>query len=108
MIETSERLLTPKEGISHSVYFVEPNYELMRQTILCEQIIAHGYADEFIHLNVISKENTELRKAVESEFIPMLIDSSKFKIIAPQELLAPLEGNKDYDDLLNYLKTRYW
>lgn len=108
LIETSERLIIPQEGISHSVYFIEPNYELMRQTILCEQIIAHGFADDFIHLNVIPKGNTELRKAVESEFIPMLKDSSKFKIIDPLELLAPLEGNNDYKDLLNYLNKRYW
>jgi hypothetical protein len=108
LIETSDRLLIPSEGVAHSVYFIEPNYELMRQTILCEQIIAHGFANDFIHLNVIPKENTELRKAVESEFIPMLKDPAKFHILDPQELLAPLEGNNDYKDLLNYLKTRYW
>ena len=108
LIETSNRLLIPSDGVAHSVYFIEPNYELMRQTILCEQIIAHGYADDFVHLNVISKDNTELRQAVESEFMPMLKDPSKFKIIDPQDLLAPLEGNKDYSKLLNYLNTRYW
>lgn len=108
LIETSEHLLTPKEGISHSVYFIEPNYELMRQTILCEQIIAHGFASDFIHINVIPKENTELCKAVESEFIPMLKDKSKFHIIDPQELLAPLEGNEKYSKLLEYLRMRYW
>jgi hypothetical protein len=108
LIETSEHLLPPKEGISHSVYFIEPNYELMRQTILCEQIIAHGFASDFIHINVIPKENTELCKAVESEFIPMLKDKSKFRIIDPQELLAPLEGNEKYSKLLEYLRKRYW
>lgn len=90
------------------VYFIEPNYELMRQTILCEQIIAHGFASDFIHINVIPKENTELCKAVESEFIPMLKDKSKFRIIDPQELLAPLEGNEKYSKLLEYLRKRYW
>lgn len=108
LIETSNRLLIPSDGVAHSVYFIEPNYELMRQTILCEQIIAHGYADDFVHLNVISKDNTELRKAVESEFMPMLKDPSKFKIIDPQDLLAPLKSNDQYTKLLNYLDTRYW
>ncbi len=108
LIETSNRLLIPSEDVAHSVYFIEPNYELMRQTILCEQIIAHGFADDFIHLYVIPKENTELRKAVELEFIPMLNDSSKFKIIDPQDLLAPLKDNDKYADLLNYLNKRYW
>ena len=92
----------------NNLYKADPYYELMRQTLLSEQIIAHGYADDFVHLNVISKDNTELRQAVESEFMPMLKDPSKFKIIDPQDLLAPLEGNKDYSKLLNYLDTRYW
>ena len=57
---------------------------------------------------IIPKENTELCKAVESEFIPMLKDKSKFHIIDPQELLAPLEGNEKYSKLLEYLRKRYW
>ena len=114
LIASSQRLQTPEEGIPHSVYFIEPNYELMRQTLLCEQLVAHGYADEFVHLNIIPYGNTELRNAVECEFVPMLNDKSKFRIIDPQELLAPLntekelKENEDYKKLLNYLSKRYW
>jgi hypothetical protein len=108
LIETSKRLRMPEDGIPHSVYFIEPNYELMRQTLLCEQLVANGYADDFFHINVIPAGNTELRNAVEKEFIPMLKDDSKFKIIDPQDLLSPLEENNLHPELIEYLKKRYW
>ena len=107
-IESSKRLQIPDDGIAHSAYFIEPNYELMRQTLLCEQIIEHGYAKDFFHINIIPTKNTELRKAVETEFMPLLTKEAKFRIIDPQELLSPLKGNDDYKELLEYLQTRYW
>jgi hypothetical protein len=108
LIESSKRLKTPEHGVAHSVYFVEPSYELMRQTLLCEQIVSHKFADDFFHINVIPRRHYELRNAVEKEFIPMLEDKSKFKIVDPEELLSPLNGNMAYDELLKYLKKRYW
>ena len=44
----------------------------------------------------------------------MLKDSSKFRIIDPHDLLAPIEQEvinnsyEEYKDLINYLQTRYW
>lgn len=108
LIECSERLKTPTDGISHSVYFIEPNYELMRQTLLCEQLVTQEYAHTFFHINVIPSANTELRNAVEKEFIPMLKEEAKFRIIDPQELLSPIPADGDYKDLISYLQTRYW
>jgi hypothetical protein len=108
LIECSERLKTPTDGISHSVYFIEPNYELMRQTLLCEQLVTQEYAHTFFHINVIPSANTELRNAVEKEFIPMLKEEAKFRIIDPQELLSPIAENKNFENLITYLQTRYW
>ncbi|MBO7477751.1 MAG: hypothetical protein J6U04_07460 [Salinivirgaceae bacterium] len=108
LIKKSNRLITPQDGIPHSVYFIEPNYELMRQTLLCEQLIANGYAYDFFHLNIIPKGNTELRNVVNNEFVPMLKDATKFKIIDPQELLSPLKDDKAYEGLFDYLSKRYW
>lgn len=108
LIECSERLKTPTDGISHSVYFIEPNYELMRQTLLCEQLVTKEYAHTFFHINVIPSANTELRNAVEKEFIPMLKEEAKFRIIDPQELLSPIAENKNFEDLISYLQIRYW
>lgn len=109
LIKESDQLKMPQNGrIPNSIYFQEPSYELMRQTLLCEQLKHKGLAKNFFHLNVIPKGNTGLREAVEKEYIPMLKDSSKFIIIAPQDLLAPLRDNKKYDGLITYLETRYW
>jgi hypothetical protein len=109
LIKKSDRLKMPENGqIPHSIYFQEPSYELMRQTLLCEQLIAKDYAVDFFHINIIPKENTELRKAVENEFMQNLTKDAKFKIIDPQELLSPLCDNDKYNDLITYLETRYW
>lgn len=104
----SRRLKTPKNGIAHSIYFQEPSYELMRQTILTEGLINRGLANNMFHLVVIPERNKVLRDAVEKEFVPMLEQNSKFCIIDPQSLLSPLESNAKYKDLITYLKTRYW
>jgi hypothetical protein len=57
---------------------------------------------------VIPNAHTELKTAIESKYIPTLKDKSKFRIIDPLELLAPLEGNEKYSKLLEYLRKRYW
>ena len=80
----------------------------MRQTLLCEQLIAKDYAVDFFHINIIPKENTELRKVVENEFMQNLTKDAKFKIIDSQEFLEPLKNNDNYKDLITYLETRYW
>ena len=80
----------------------------MRQTLWCEQLVAKDYAVDFFHINIIPKGNTELRKAVENEFMQNLTNEAKFKIIDPEDLLSPLKGNDDYKELLDYLETRYW
>ena len=109
LIKESDKLKMPENGrIPNSIYFQEPSYELMRQTLLCEQLQHKGLAKNFFHLNVIPKGNSGLREVVETEFKPMLTKEAKFKIIDPQALLSPLKGNDNYKDLLSYLETRYW
>ena len=110
LIENSARLKMPDNNkIAHSIYFKEPYYELMRQTLLCEQlIIKAGYADDFFHINIIPEKHTELREAVETGFIPMLNDKTKFKIVDPEDLLAPIKENNLYPELIDYLEKRYW
>lgn len=108
LIESSEQLKTPKDGIAHSIYFIEPHYELMRQTLLCEQLVRNGIADNFIHLIIIPAKHDELRTAVENEFIPMLNDTTKFKIVDTIDFLSPIKQNEKYEQLIKYLETRYW
>lgn len=94
------------------LYKADPYYELMRQTLLVEQVIRHKdcgiEADDYFHIMVIPKEHSELRTAIEGNYFPTLKDPSKFKIVDPQELLSPLKGNDAYNELMEYLKTRYW
>ena len=95
------------------IYKEDPHYELMRQTLLVEQIIANPEianikAEDYFHIMVIPDAHKELKTAIESKYIPTLKDKSKFRIIAPQDLLAPLQGNEKYADLLDYLQKRYW
>ncbi len=108
LIESSEQLKAPKDGIAHSIYFIEPHYELMRQTLLCEQLVRNGIADNFIHLIIIPAKHDELRTAVENEFIPMLNDTTKFKIVDTIDFLSPIKQNEKYEQLIKYLETRYW
>lgn len=95
------------------LYKADPYYELMRQSLLMEQIIKkkdiNGIkAVDFHHIMVVPDAHTELKNAIEGKYIPTLKDKSKFHIIDPQILLSPLKGNDTYKDLITYLETRYW
>lgn len=95
-----------------SLYRANPYYELMRQTLLVEQIIKHKdcgiEADDYFHIMVIPNAHVELKSAIVSKYIPTLKDPSKFHIVNPEQLLSPLQGNANYSELLNYLSKRYW
>jgi len=106
LIAISEQLQMPTDGVAHSLYMQEPYNELMRQTLLMEQMKRKGIVDHFIHINVIPKGNKGLRNKVERNYVPMLKDPSKFICITPQDLLAPLKD--DNSALFTYLQTRYW
>ena len=91
------------------LYNWNPLYELARQTLLMEQIVDDKpfKADEYRHLVVCPKNNTEMMGDAIT-FKESLKDKSKFIIIDPQDLLSPLKGNDDYKELMEYLETRYW
>ena len=108
LIEGSSQLISPENGIPHSIYFYEPCYELMRQTLLAEQMVKKGVADDFIHINVVPARNTEYRNMVKYNYIPMLKKKQKFIPITPEELLAPLNNKIEYSALIQYLSKRYW
>lgn len=108
LIKESDQLVVPGNGIPQSIYFYEPCYELMRQTLLMEQMIRHGIADSFIHINVIPDGNVALRERVEHFYIPMLKDKTLFVVIAPDALLEPVADEGKYSELITYLKQRYW
>lgn len=104
----------------HVIYYYEPFYQLMRQTLWSEQMIVHKstetiMADDYIHIHVIPSENKELLnkkykcsgKEMEETWRDSLADQNKYIIISPKDLLASVKKEK-YSDLIEYLEKRYW
>ncbi|MCL2230011.1 MAG: hypothetical protein FWC01_02870, partial [Treponema sp.] len=119
LIHKSSQLMYDIMQNKKNCYYYEPFYQLMRQTIWAEQMIAHNNietisADDFMLLQVIPNKNIDLleknyacsRKDMPSTWRSCITDQSKFKIVSPEILLSGI-GHK-YDKLKEYLKTRYW
>lgn len=121
-LERYPKLINEKSNLKgwSDLYKADPYYELMRQTLLMEQIIAQKdiceiEADDYHHIMIIPNGHTVLKDAIKNNYMPLLKDydkesgiSEKFCIFDPQKFLSPLNENNDYKKLLNYLKTRYW
>jgi len=119
LITESRQLATLKEYRS-SVYFFEPFYQLMRQTLWAEQMIKNEKdekikADDYIHVHVIPSENKELleypypssKKGMHETWNSCLSFEDKYKLIDPKDLLSNIDKIK-YQTLIDYLTTRYW
>ena len=104
----------------HRVYYFEPFYQLMRQTLWAECLRENKdtetvKADDFIHVVVIPRENTKLRNKLypcsgmdmESTWRAQINNGSKFSVISPRDLIAGLDKS-NYGDLIGYLSRRYW
>ncbi len=104
----------------HFVYYFEPFYQLMRQTLWAEQMVTNKEketlkADNYLHVHVIPSENKDLLKKeykcsgfdMETTWKNHLVDKKKYVIISPKDFLANLNKEK-YIDLYNYLNERYW
>lgn len=105
----------------HSIYFQEPFYQLMRQTLWAECICRSKEeevlpAEHFVHIHVCPKENKELldkwyaevtnKSSMEEAWREMLSDQSLYHLVDPKDLLQPIA--KKYPELYNYLQGRYW
>ena len=103
-----------------SIYYIEPFYQLMRQTLWAEQMIIKKdseriKADDYIHVHIIPDENTELlnknykysEKPLLDSWQSNLKNKEKYKIISPESFIRNIDTVK-YQELINYLQTRYW
>ena len=81
-------------------------YELMRQTLLLEQMTLHDEIPDYKNIVVCPKGNKELFECC-NNWKSNLKDDKKFEIIDPQELLANIDSMK-YQPLIDYLSIRYW
>lgn len=81
-------------------------YELMRQTLLLEQMTLHDEIPDYKNIVVCPKGNKELFECC-NDWKSNLKDNKKFEIIDPKELLANIDSMK-YQPLIDYLSIRYW
>lgn len=118
LINASVQLKTLDDYVG-SLYYYEPFYQLMRQTLWAENMISHKdserlSADNYLHIHVIPSENDELLQkkykkssgTMEKSWRGMLTDQSKYVIVSPETLLAPVTSS--YPELIDYLSIRYW
>ncbi len=116
---TASPQLKSLDNYGGSLYYYEPFYQLMRQTLWAENIIANPNTEElkasdYLHIHVIPAENDELllkkykvsADTMENSWREMLTDQSKYVIVDPKELLSPVSDK--YPQLTEYLSTRYW
>ena len=102
-----------------SVYYQEPFYQLMRQTLLVENMVKNSegerlVAEDYLHIHVIPKTNSELLNrpfkvsgmTMEATWRNMLTDQTKYVIVDPADLMRPVAER--YPDLCNYLTKRYF
>ncbi|MBN1925712.1 MAG: hypothetical protein JW798_07750 [Prolixibacteraceae bacterium] len=114
LISDSKQLKTPT-GLVHSLFYYEPYYELMRQTLLVEKMVEKKVADDFLHILVAPTENDALLKssyACEQQDLVevwkgQLLKSEKFQRIDSSQILDLLGQMPDYSALYYYLKLRY-
>ena len=100
----------------HSIYFQEPFFQLMRQTLWAECICCYKEenvlpAEHFVHIHVCPKENKELLNrcysevtdinSMEEAWREMLSDQSLYHLVDPKELMSPIANS--YPELYNYL-----
>ncbi len=101
-------------------FYYEPFYQLMRQTLLADQIVKNREYDvsSFKHIHVVPKENFDLINRVTSPYFKgdnihevwknALINRDNFLHIAPGDLLRQVLNCQDTLSPINYLKVRYW
>lgn len=114
LIENSAQLKSMPD-LRNSIYYYEPFYELMRQTLLTEQIVQSGVANDFLHIVVVPSENRDLldknytfsNDDLKTTWRKCLSYQSKFKIIDSNQILRLIDKEPGYSNLTNYLKSRY-
>lgn len=118
LIDASEQLIS-LDLYAGSVYYQEPFYQLMRQTLWAENVVKHKstevlVADDYLHIHVIPEDNRNLLekrykvsgKGMEETWREMLVNQSKYVIITPKKLMEPVAPR--YPELTSYLMRRYW
>ncbi len=100
--------------------FIEPYYQLMRQTLLAHEIVKANEwgATSYKHIHAIPEANINLKEKNTSPVLEganldeawknILKDSSKYLAIDPELLLSPLKNSDKHMSWITYLSNRYW
>jgi len=131
----NEPMYLKERDYKNSIYFFEPFYQLMRQTLWAEQIIKYKnneiiQADDFLHAHIIPTENVELLKSdlktnrrrkgyyksngqqdnLGNTWKSYLKDPKKYRTFSPKELFKKIKEQDKNDNikLFDYLHERYW
>jgi hypothetical protein len=111
----------PIKAVDLKGLFFEPYYQLMRQTLLANEMVrAREYqATDYQHLHVIPNANTELRnvntadgyldgETLAATWKNVLKRPEKYMTIDPEEFISPASICGDTLSATTYLKKRYW
>lgn len=111
---------SPFREKSVRVYYFEPFYQMMRQTLLAWKLIENKdhCCSDYYHIHVIPDENRDLIQKITSpnlegkdisEAWQMILNNpDKYKHISPKGFLKPCSEITDSQSLLSYLEKRYW
>ena len=111
---------SPFEPIEPKTLYVEPFYQMMRQTLLGWQMSKHeDYGcTSYRHVHVVPVGNTEFASRVTAPMLTGTNVSEAWKSVlkvpelyintTPEELIQPLISKGDTRALTSYLQRRYW
>lgn len=111
-----------------SIFFQEPYYQLMRQTLWAEQAINNKDrffegANKYLHVHVVPEANDTLRnrkyravwdngKGMVENWKSQLKHPDRYICIDPKDMFSVLCENQElkeqYSQLIEYLRVRYW
>ncbi len=108
--------ITNVEGL-----FTEPYYQLMRQTLLANEMTkAKEYnATDYMHLHIIPTANKELKdintaagkllgSTLQETWTNLLKSPDKYRAIDPKDFISPALKCNDALTPIKYLEQRYW
>jgi len=117
LIQKSEQLNKKYKDYQGTIYFQEPFYQLMRQTLWTDLSLKDFGATKFLHLHIVPEANKELLNHKFKrfpEFAKGMVENWRSLLKEPDLYLCKdpktiFESIKDsYPDLFNYLNERYW
>lgn len=111
---------SPFKTVDVKAFYYEPFYQMMRQTLLAQQIVDNNDHEctDYYHVHVIPKENIELLKTITSPALSgkdisvawraVLKNPNKYLCRTPLEFLRSANGCPDCSSIFAYLQKRYW